>query len=73
MISAVFRSVIFGAFASTKQRYLRYVGRSVHMYSGECCRAGFREIANLRLCWLEAYGNNEDLRSRVICRHDWSS
>jgi hypothetical protein len=34
MLSSVFRSVIFGAFASRKHRYLRYIRLSVHMYSG---------------------------------------
>jgi hypothetical protein len=33
----------------------------------------FREILNFGLCWLKAYGNNEDLRSCMISRHDWSS
>lgn len=73
MLSAVFRSIIFGAFASRKQRYLRYVRLSVRMYSGESYRAGFRKISNLGLCWLKAYGNNENLRSRMISRRDWSS
>ena len=73
IVSAEFRYVIFGAFASRKQRYLRYVRLSVHMCSGESYRAGFREISNLGLCWLKAYGNNEGLRSRMISRHDWSS
>jgi len=48
MLSALFRSIIFfGAFASRKQRYLRYARLSVHMYSSESYRAGFREISNL--------------------------
>jgi hypothetical protein len=47
MLSTIFRSVIFVAFATREQRYLRYVHLSVHMYSGESCRAGFREISNL--------------------------
>lgn len=41
MLSALFRSVIFGAFASRKQRYLRYVRLSVHMYSARVLRGEF--------------------------------
>jgi len=73
MLSSVFRSVIFGVFASRKQRYLRYVRLSVQMYSDELYRVGFPEISNLGLCWLKARASNEDLRSRMISRHDWSS
>lgn len=75
--SAVFRSVIFGAFASRQQLFTFVVSSSVRpsasVYHSESHRAYFREISHSGfLFWLNVYENNEDLRAFMIFRHDWS-